>query len=81
MVHFTTLVRGLARLMKTQNAPGKGRYAGKILSVILAVILPVLSMTERPDKSETENRIQNPHSQNNIKVKAKIDIHIDVDTQ
>jgi hypothetical protein len=68
------------RLMKNQKGTGKGRYAGKFLSVILA-ILPVLSMTERPDKSETENRIQNPHSQNNIKVKAKIDIHIDVDTQ
>lgn len=81
MVHFTTLVRALARLMKTQKAPGNGLYAGKTLSGILAVIALLLPMTEVSDKSETENRIQNHHSQNNIKIKAKIDVHIDVDKQ
>ena len=80
MVHFTTLVRALARLMKTQKAPGNGLYAGKTLSGILAVIALLLPMTEVSDKSETV-RIQNPHSQNNIKIKAKIDVHIDVDKQ
>lgn len=46
MVHFTTLVRALARLMKTQKAPGNGLYAGKTLSGILAVIALLLPMTE-----------------------------------
>ncbi len=68
--------------MKTEKAPRKDRYAGKTLSVILAVIaLLHPPMTEVSDKSEAENRIQNPHSQNNRKIKAKIDVHIDVDKQ
>jgi hypothetical protein len=81
MVHFTTLVRALARLVKTEKAPRTGRYAGKTLNGILVVIALLHPMTEVSDKSETENRIQNPYSQNDIKIKAKIDVHIDVDTQ